>query len=363
MSERNLKGFEGDVDAIASYWVVRLNAEDCTPEDRYAFDAWRREDPAHEAAYQKIKRGNDYLDRFMEAPEFQQRIELARRRTKPPLLRRRSTRWIGAAAACLAVVAAGFVFTTSSGPDGRGDAPAILADAAVTYETRIGERSTVTLSDGSVVTINTNSRIEVGYTDDLREITLTRGQGFFEVAKDIDRPFVVVAGGKRVMALGTVFDVRFDDENEVQVTLVEGRVQVEDIALDEKTPAAEPMPGSGSAVSTRMAAIELSPGERLVARTDTAPQIIETDGIEETSWRRGQLVFRQRELSDVVAEMNRYTSQQLILDADERVLALRVSGVFNNGGPPSAFVDALEAMHPLEARRSGRDELTLVWRE
>ena len=165
------------------------------------------------------------------------------------------------------------------------------------------------------------------------------------------------------MALGTVFDVRFDDENEVQVTLVEGRVQVEDVAPHEKTSAAEPISGTGAAASRPMTAIELSPGERLVARIDTAPQIIETDGIEETSWRRGQLVFRQRELSDVVAEMNRYTSQQLILDVDERVLALRVSGVFNNGGPPSAFVDALEAMHPLEAHRSGRDELTLVWRE
>ena len=232
MSQRDLKDFEGDVDAIASYWVVRLGAEDCTPEDRYAFDVWRREDPAHEAAYQKIKRGNDYLDRFMEAPEFQERIELARKRTKPPIWKQSAVRWISAAAACLMIVAASVTFVPWTGP---GDQSTIIAEAVEAYETRIGERSTVTLSDGSVVTINTNSRIEVGYTDDLREITLIRGQGFFDVAKDIDRPFVVVAGEKRIIALGTVFDVRFDDQNEVQVTLVEGKVQVDDASAINET--------------------------------------------------------------------------------------------------------------------------------
>lgn len=360
MSQRDLKDFEGDVDTIASYWFVRLNAEDCTPEDRYAFDIWRRENPAHEAAYQKIKRGNDYLDRFMEAPEFQDRIELARKRTNPPLWKHSSVRWIGAAAACLTIAVASVTFVPLPGTS---DQSLTASDAVEAYETRIGERSTVTLSDGSVVTVNTNSRIEVGYTDDLREITLIRGQGFFDVAKDIDRPFVVVVGDKRVMALGTVFDVRFDGQNEVQVTLVEGRVQVDDTSAINETLGEGRRSDVADKLAVVTASIELNPGERLITRADAGPEIIETDGIEETSWRRGQLVFRRRALSEVVAEMNRYSTQQLVLDVDERVLALEVSGVFNSGGPPSSFVDALEAMHPLEVRRSGRDELTLVWRE
>lgn len=356
MTPRRLQDFEGDMDAIASYWVVRLGAEDCSPEDRYAFDVWYREDPAHQAAYQKIKRGNDYLDRFMEAPEFQDRIELARQRTLPPFWQRMSVRWMAATAACLVLLAASVVVI--SRPQFNGQSVTV-ARAIEAYETQIGERSTVTLSDGSVVTINTNSRIEVDYTDNQREISLIRGQGYFDVAEDINRPFVVVAGETRVVALGTVFDVRFDDQNEVQVTLVEGKVQV-----DDANAIAEPIEAiRGYSSAEAPATIELRPGERLVARTDAAPEIIETDGIEETSWRRGQLVFRQRALSEVVAEMNRYSIQQLVLDVDERVQALKVSGVFNNGGPPSAFVDALEAMHQLEARRSSRDTLKLVWRE
>ncbi|MEO0410809.1 MAG: FecR domain-containing protein [Pseudomonadota bacterium] len=360
MSPRDLNVFEGDLEAIASYWVVRLGAEDCSPEDRYAFDIWYREDPAHEAAYQKIKRGNDYLDRFMEAPEFQERIELARRRTKPPFWKSNTLRWASAAAACIAILAASVTVMPRSQTD---DPSIIVARAIESYETQIGERSTVTLSDGSVVTINTNSRIEVSYTDNQREITLARGQGYFDVAKDINRPFVVVAGETRVLALGTVFDVRFDDQNEVQVTLVEGKVQVDDAGATHSETERGSRAGVVQAPAVVSSVIELNPGERLIARTNAAPEIIETDGLEETSWRRGQLVFRRRALSDVVAELNRYSTQQLVLDMDERVLSLKVSGVFNNGGPPSAFVDALEAMHQLEARRSGRNELLLVWRE
>ena len=358
MSKRDYKDFLGDVDDIATYWVVRLDAEDCTPEDRFAFDRWRREDPAHEAAYQKIKQGNDYLDRFMSEEAFRERIELARRRTRPPFWRQRAVQWMAATAACLVVAVT--VGVSMEWRGGLQSAPIVTASVPVVdfYETKIGERSTVTLSDGSVVTINTDSRVDVLYTPERREIRLVRGQGFFEVAKDLNRPFVVLAGDKRVMALGTVFDVRFDEEDEIQVTLVEGRVQVEDMVGE---------PDTGSDTPIKLAAlpepVELHPGERLVASVNAAAEVVETDGVEETSWRNGQLVFRQRALAEVVAEMNRYSGQKLVLDDDDRVRAVKVSGVFNNGGPPSVFVDALVVMHPLKAERSGDNELTLVWRD
>lgn len=341
MSAEQLKDTGKDIEDMAAFWIVRLGAPDCTPEDRFAFDAWKRENPAHEDAFNRLQRGNAYLDRFMTEPDFQARIERARERSKPPLWRERRFQFAAAAAVLLAVALSVVLLTSPFSPNGR-------VAAFDTYETKIGERSTVTLADGSIVTINTNSRIEVDYTADMREIRLTRGQGYFEVAKDMGRPFVVEAGDKRVVALGTVFDVRFDKKNEVQVTLLEGLVQVDDVQTPE-------------AAAPRQ--VELKPGERLVARADAAPEILETDGIEETSWRKGQLVFRSRPLADVVAEMNRYSAQKIILDDDERVLALKVSGVFNSGGRAATFVDALEAMHSLEARRSGQNQLTLAWRE
>lgn len=356
MNEQRDQEFSSDIDEVASYWVVRLAASDCTPRDRYTFDCWRREDPAHEAAYQKIKQGNAYLNRFKDEQAFRQRIERARSRTRPSLWRRPHAQRMAALAACVvAAVVIGFNVEWR-GTDQR--ATVATVSAPEYYETRVGERSTVTLSDGSIVTINTDSRIDVLYTLAKREIRLVKGQGFFEVAKDLTRPFTVIAGDKRIVAFGTAFDVRFDAENEIQVTLIEGRVKVEDIVLEanENDTQAIGLPAS-------VGAIELNPGERLIARVNLVSEVIRTDGVEETSWRQGQLIFRQRALAEVVAEMNRYSNQQLVLDDDRRVYALEVSGIFNNGGPPSAFVDALEAMHPLKAERSANNELVLVWHE
>lgn len=350
-----------DIDGMAAFWLVTLNAADCTPESRFAFDAWKRESPAHEDAYLRVKRGNDYLDRFMATPEFQDRIELARNRTRPSIAKRVFAGpyigWAMAASVLFAVMSIGFFGPSQTNVDQNS---ILVAKTPIdrnveVFETKVGERSTVTLADGSVVTINTNSKIEVNYSPETREIHLLWGQGYFEVAKDINRPFVVVAQGKRVVALGTVFDVRFDSNNEIQVTLVEGRVKIDDVALDLKV--AE----SGVKLIAN-ATVELNPGERLIAKTNAESVVVKTDTIEETSWRKGYLVFRERTLGDVVIEMNRYSSQKLVIDSDTRVAALLVSGVFNTGGPPSDFVDALEAMHPLEAKRSGENELKLVWK-
>ncbi len=94
------------------------------------------------------------------------------------------------------------------------------------YATRIGERSTIRLADGSVVTLDTASRVSLDLTTANREVHLLGGQANFEVAKDKARPFVVYAGDRRITAVGTAFDVRLD-QREVCVTLVDGKVSVD----------------------------------------------------------------------------------------------------------------------------------------
>lgn len=338
------------VEDIAAFWLVRLSDPECTPEDRYAFEAWKQKDPAHGEMFERLQRGNAFVDRQMADPEIQAMVEAARAETRPPVWRQRGVRQLALAASIVVVVGAAVLLGLNSGvfaPAGSDDM------VAAHYETAIGERSTLTLSDGSVVTLNTNSRIDVDFTVAERFIRLSQGQAFFEVAKDIDRPFVVAAGNKRVVALGTAFDVRLDEDNGVQVTLVEGRVQVD---------AVPSVPSSGSVVPS-IKPIRLEPGERLVAKANLAPAVETTNANEATSWRRGQLIFRDRPLADVVEEMNRYSTQQIVLDGDDpRVLEMQVSGVFNTGRA-SSFVKALETMHPLKAERSGQNELTLVWQE
>lgn len=334
----------------AAFWYLRLSSDECTPEDRYEFEAWKREAPENAAAYEKVVRGSAFIDRHVAEPAMRRMGKETLARTARPLHRRRWAQLTALAASLVLAVGVG-VFATIDRPS----SPGVVVAEIESYETAIGERSTVTLSDGSTVTLNTNSRIEVAYSAQERNVRLIRGQGFFDVQEDVDRPFAVEAGDKRVVALGTAFDVRFDDSNDVQVTLVEGRVSVGEV-IRTATSAMSASPPAPKQIA------ELVPGQRLVARADAAPEVVEMNAEEATSWREGRLIFRGEPIGDVIEEMNRYSAQKLKLSDDPRLNEMRVSGVFNTGRA-STFVDALERMHPLEAERSGANELTLVWHE
>ena len=354
MTVDGLKTSKRNVDEMASYWFVRLTASDCSPEERCAFEAWKEEDPAHEDAYLRLQRGGAMFDRHLGDPQIQALTERALKETQPSFWRRRPFQYAAIAASLILAVGVAVSLNTGAGFN-RESARQTIASVE-RYETAIGERSTVALPDGSVITLNTNSLMEVDFTTATRSVRLLKGQGFFEVAKDVGRPFVVTAGDKRVVALGTAFDVRFDKADVVEVTLVEGLVEVTGLDAPELKNPSVPL-------AANQTKVRLNPGERLIARAETALAVQKTDAIEETSWRTGKLIFRDRALSAVVEEMNRYSTQQLVVDGDDvRLVEMRVSGSFN-AGRATTFVDALEIMHPLKATRTGENELTLVWQD
>ena len=342
---------EHDIEATAAFWLVRLGSDACTPEDRAAFEAWRRADPAHQKAYDRMSRGAAFVDRHVADPDLLALAESVRRETVPPW--HQQNRWRAAIAACLMLIAAPSAFVMLQ------EAPApepILAEVEPVerYDTAIGERSTVTLADASILTLNTDSRVEVDYSASERRIVLVRGQALFEVERDTERPFIVEAGDQRIVALGTAFDVRLDVDEGVQVTLLEGRVAIDPVKTGASIEADD--------AAARPAVVELEPGQQFVSSAVEAERVRMTTVADVTSWRSGRLVFRQRPLAEAIAEMNRYSAQKLTLDDDERLHAMTVSGVFNIGRT-SNFVTTLETMHPVAAKRSGREELTLVWRE
>lgn len=351
----------------AAFWLVRLGALDCTPEDRFAFEAWKQQNPAHERMFLRLQRGNALVDRHMTDARIVAMLEEARaerhagERSLAAALR--TTGGLAALAASIVVAAvAAFVAVPSLWPPSDIEAftqskiEAFTPSDVEVFETSVGERSVITLADGSIVSINTNSLVEVSFSASERLVKLLRGQAYFEVAEDVYRPFVVQAGDQRVVALGTAFDVRFDRKDRVEITLVEGRVEVNDVSRARGT-----FPRKGGQAPADP--IALTPGHRLIARAASAPEVVVTDTVEETSWRSGQLLFRERPLASAVEEINRYSLQKLVLADDPRVRALAVSGVFNSGGRASSFVNALQELHPLYAQRTGRDEITLVWRE
>ena len=198
-----------------------------------------------------------------------------------------------------------------------------------TYETGIGEQRSLTLSDGSRVRLNTDTRLAVRFTGGQRRLLLQRGQAFFDAARDPARPFVVEAGGAQVRALGTRFDVRRDGDL-VRVVLAEGRVTV------------APDDGGRGAV--------LAPGQAVVASATTVSAPAAADAQQLTSWTTGRIVFSDTTVGEAVREMNRYARRPLTLAAPA-VAEERISGVFD-AGDAEALAAALALRFDLTAQPS-----------
>jgi transmembrane sensor len=186
--------------------------------------------------------------------------------------------------------------------------------------TSIGEQRVVSLDDGSRVTLNTDSRIEVSYDAQVRKIELKNGEARFDVAQQSRRPFVVVAGNKRIDALGTSFIVRHE-AHRTEVMLVEGKVRV--ASSDAATVRAGAQRGTAADVVLR-------PGQRLTFVSDRLPKLDSPALDTVTAWQRGEVLMDGMKLSDAIIEMNRYSDRQLAV-ASESANDLVVSGVFQSG--------------------------------
>lgn len=337
---------EQAVKETAAYWAMRLASEDCGPADRAAFTAWRDEHPDHAAAFERTERALRTVDRQMAHPELEAMARQVLVATSPK--RSLLTGWLTAGVAASLLLFAG-VFSLFTQRAGLASEGAPVTTSLEMYETAVGERSTVTLSDGSIVTLNTNSKVEVDFEDAERKIALVRGQALFEVTKDVSRPFVVKAGNQRITALGTTFDIRFDQQDEVRVVLVEGRVAVDEVDEVREKP-----------VTAKR--VEMAAGDTLIASATADWEIVKTNVELVTSWRDGRLVFREEPLEQAVSEINRYSTSKIQLADDPRLKEMTVSGVFNVGKTDS-FVLALETMHQIKARKTQAGDITLLWTE
>ena len=206
-----------------------------------------------------------------------------------------------------------------------------------TLATGPSEQRIVDLTDGSQVTLNANSRVVIQYNDRVRQITLTTGEALFDVVKDRLRPFVVVAGHRKVIAIGTSFEVRREESagSTFAVTLVEGHVAIEPISSPDS------LPNSSSNGVTL-----LNPGERLRFAGATN-ESLDSPSIERvTAWRRGQLIFDNTSLGEAAAEFNRYGTRKLAIDG-AAVQNLRVGGVFKISDPYS-FAQSMAGIYNLQ---------------
>ncbi len=335
----------------AAAWRTRLGE---SPEE-YADEhsSWVREDLRNREAWQAVQEPWESLGQHTTAPAI---IRLRREALHHAYAAVRSNsnfagrfRWRAIAAAAAVVVFALTVLLAW-----RQYVPDV-------YSTGAGERRTVTLMDGSQVTLDSRSEVTVRYTANARVLALLRGQARFDVAHDGKRPFRVAAGQHQVVATGTAFDVDMLGPA-VMVTLIKGHV----VVLPRNAPALplEPTASASSIASVEPALnatvavksdrnrdwsrIALDPGQQLVLSTGATPRISRVDVDQVTAWERGEIVLDNESLASVVARINRYGSRQIIV-GDEGAGALRISGVFHEGDT-DGFISTLASYLPVQAK-------------
>jgi transmembrane sensor len=191
-----------------------------------------------------------------------------------------------------------------------------------TYSTAVGARESVSLADGSHITLNTRTRARSLINASERKVWLDEGEVFFQVQHDPTRPFVVAAGSARITVLGTQFRVR-QERGRTEVTVLEGRVQFDSPAgaQTETAPRGSARPAAAPLRLARNEAV-VTDGDSLLLATKTPSQVRQ-----ELSWRQGRLEFEQRTLGEIAAEFNRYNRKQLAVDAT--VADLRLGGSFD----------------------------------
>jgi transmembrane sensor len=186
-------------------------------------------------------------------------------------------------------------------------------------------RATVELADGSVVELDTGTRLTVSRHLRSRRVVLDAGRALFEVRPSAWRPFTVQAGATRVRVVGTAFDVRRQDE-EVTVTVLHGRVAVSG-------------QGPGSAL--------LQADEQIRSHAGQLGGPAAVNSANATAWRQGQMVFQRTPLPEVLAEIARYRGQPVRLADAPTLERLEVSGVYRTANA-QALLNLLPGFLPVQ---------------
>jgi transmembrane sensor len=208
------------------------------------------------------------------------------------------------------------------------------------YVTSVGDLQTVRLADGSVVTLNTNTRLRAYIRVSERLIEVDSGEAYFAVAKYPSRPFVIHVADKQLTAVGTEFSVR-RELADVQVLVTAGRVQ---LTMSDKSEAPRIL-DAGTLARTARSAVVIEP----VSRAE-AEQLL--------SWRSGFLSFNSTSLADAVTEFNRYQAHKLVL-ADPSLATIRIGGRFQTNHV-EAFLSLLQQGFPIAVENN--DDRILIKR-
>jgi transmembrane sensor len=322
-----------EVEREASEWIARLNADEVSADDRTRFESWHAAHPLHARVYGELCRT---WSQFSAAAPFVRAVSFAQSMKEPGRPRGfpRLSALAAAAVAGVMLAASGWLYFDRPPP-------------VSTYRTALGEHATIALPDGSSLELNSDSAARVDFSKSARVIRLERGEAFFSVAHDAQRPFWVIGGGSWVRAVGTAFDVNLRTAD-VVVTVSEGTVNVgaadaaaggtsADVVLARATTAVVTAGQQADLRQTEVATRRLSAGEAALA----------------VAWREATLYFENRPLREVINTLNRYSTVQIHVE-DEELNNLPVGGTFQPGPEGAdALLTMLQQGFGVRVRRAG----------
>lgn len=318
----------------ASVWFARLGADDASEEDRSRFADWLRASPAHGKAYDALCGTWQELEKsgpLVRAVYFGQAMIAA----SAPRPRRR---WAKVAVMAASLAAVALVATW-----------ALRQQDDSTVQAAVGEQTTVALPDGSTLKLNSNSRAHVDYSPDARVVYLDRGEAFFSVVHNANRPFWVHAGNSWVRDVGTAFNVYLAPSG-VVVTVSEGTVKVLPTGSDE-------LPTPDAAAISSAASVNAGEQLKVHGRIEALRDLDAAQLSRLLAWRGGSLYFEDEPLGDIADELMRYTSLKIEF-SDPALRKMRVGGTFRTS--PEGAEALLTVLHDgfgMTVRRDGPDRV------
>ena len=325
----------------ASEWVVKLDKQSLSEQELQAFNQWVAQSDLHRQEFIELAQawGNlEVLSVLADVLPLEQTATNSRVESTPA----KGRFWLATAASMLIAFFSWFWLWPQY------QVSKIESEDGI-YTTAIGEQKQLLLNDGSKIQLNTNTRLQVDYSAQLRNIKLLYGEAHFEVAKDNTRAFVVDVGNGSVKAVGTAFNIHYQGQA-VDVVVTEGVV---DVTTKQETS------GFGNANLREQQTIAVSAGQGIQYDKFVQPVVdLEVDELDKTlAWQSGMLIFEGESLQTAVEQIRRYTQVEIVIE-DPQLKQMPVGGYFRTG-EVDAMLEALELSFGIEVVFVEKDRVLL----
>ncbi len=303
-----------NLDDIAAFWAARLDARALTADEQVELDAWLASDARCLGAFARAR-----AVLTCTAPR--------RAAALPDMPSRRALLWAGGGA--IAAGVAGLATVAARQPQSY----------RRRFESSLGEIRHIPLEDGSHITLNTDSALSVEFGATRRLVRLLRGEAYFDVAKNPERPFIVMGPFAQVRTVGTAYNVRLHDAQTIKVEVTSGRVALES-PPSPLMQSLQSVTGGWPAATEDLSPVLMDAGHRATIRlpSDSDKMLISIEAVagdalaRALAWREGQLAFEGESLAEAAAEFARYSPRRLVI-ADPDLARRHISGLFATTDP------------------------------